>query len=313
MNRCPITYEEISEGKYSARGLHLLSRMLKDLSPFPYTAEEQRLEAARRAARMSIQGVQPKLCTRLVVASGRFEVVDINGQYIMKPPSDIYPELPQNEDLTMRMASQVEIETPVHGMIYSCDGSLTYFVRRFDRIGRGRKIPVEDFAQLQEKMRETKYDSSMERVAETVKRFCTFPAVEYVKLFRRALFGYLVGNENMHLKNFSLIRYESIVALSPAYDLLNTTIAIGKASEEIALPLNGKKRGLTANDLVHYYGFTHLGLQRKVIDQALQAFAGAREKWLRMIQMSFLSGRMKYEYIKLLADRFASLFPQQLP
>jgi serine/threonine-protein kinase HipA len=309
MRRCPITYEEITLGMYSGHGLRMLSPKLLNLAAFPYTAEEQRLEAARRATKMSIQGVQPKLSTRLNVVSQQFEVVDANGQYIMKPQSDIYPNLPQNEDLTMRMASLAGIETPLHGMTWCRDGSLTYFIKRFDRIAHNKKLALEDFAQLEGKSRETKYDSSMERVAETVRQFCTFPAVEYVKLFRLTLFNYLVGNEDMHLKNFSLIRRDGMVELSPAYDLLNTTIAIGKATEEIALPLHGKKRNLTSHDLVQYYGGERLALQPKVIDQVLRTLADAKDKWLAMIQMSFLSERMKEEYVGLLTARFTSLCP----
>ena len=175
MNRCPITYEEIPDGKYSLRGLHRLSRQLSALEPLPYTAEEQRLEAVRRATRMSIQGVQPKLSARLNVSAQTFEVVDLHGQYILKPPSEIYPEVPENEDLTMRLATLAGIEVPLHGMVYSRDGSLTYFIRRFDRNGRGAKLAVEDFAQLQGRTRDTKYDSSMEQVANTVSESAHFP------------------------------------------------------------------------------------------------------------------------------------------
>lgn len=307
MKRCPITYEEITQGNYSRRGLDLLSRRLSDLAPFPFTAEEQRREAARRAGKMSIQGVQPKLSTRLNLASQQFEVVDTGGRYIMKPQSDTYPELPQNEDLTMRMAALVGIETPVHGMVYSRDGSLTYFIKRFDRSGRNKKSHVEDFAQLEGRTRDTKYNSSMERVAETVQRHCTFPAVEHAKLFRRVLFNYLVGNEDMHLKNFSLVRREGKVELSPAYDLLSTTIAIGSVSEEIALPLHGKKRPLTSQDLVQYYGVERLNLQSVIISHAMQDLTAAKAKWVTMIETSFLSDNMKANYVNLLSTRCTTL------
>ena len=307
MKRCPITYEEITQGMYSERGLHRLSRKLTGLDVLPYTAEEQRMEAARRATKMSLQGVQPKLSARLNIASQQFEVVDTNGHYILKPPSDVYPELPQNEDLTMRMASLAQIETPVHGMLYSRDRSLTYFVRRFDREGRSRKLALEDFAQLQGKTRETKYDSSMEQVAETIGRYCTFPAVEYVKLFRLTVFNYLVGNEDMHVKNFSLIRRDDKIELSPAYDLLNTTIAMGQASEEIALPVRGKKRNLSRTDLLHYYPTDRLHLQQKIIEQTVQAFTHVKQAWHTLIEISFLSQAMKDAYTSLLERRCLTL------
>ena len=151
MKRCPITYEEITSGEYSVRGLRLLARQLVHLDPFPYTAEEQRREAASRAAKMSIQGVQAKLSARLNVKEEVFDVVDTGGQYILKPQSNLYPELPQNEDLTMRLAADASIDVPLHGMVYSKDGSLTYFIKRFDRIGEGGNSPLRILRSLRER------------------------------------------------------------------------------------------------------------------------------------------------------------------
>jgi serine/threonine-protein kinase HipA len=305
--RCPITYDEISAGRYSERGLRMLARNLKRLAPLPYSAEEQRQEAARRAGRMSIQGVQPKLSARLNVAKGMFEVVDLGGVYILKPQSNLYPELPENEDLTMRMAATAGLEVPLHGMVYAKDGSSTYFIKRFDRIGQKGKLATEDFAQLQGKSRDTKYDSSMEQVARTIEEFCTFPVMEKAKLFRLTIFSFITGNEDMHLKNFSLIRREEKVELSPAYDLLNTSIAMGDAPEELALPLRGKKRRITADDLIGYYGKERLGLTEKVISQTLQDFVKAKEQWQQLIEISFLSDKMKAAYTALIKDRMQTV------
>lgn len=305
--RCPITYAETQEGRYSTSGLRLLSRNLTRLNPLPFTAGEQRHEAARRAGKMSIQGVQPKLSARLQVKEGRFEVVDTGGRYILKPPSGDYPELPENEDLTMRLAALAGIEVPLHGMVYAKDDSLTYFIKRFDRTGRGGKVAVEDFAQLQGRTRDTKYDSSMENVAATIEQYCTFPAVEKVKLFRLTLFSFLTGNEDMHLKNFSLIRREGKVELSPSYDLLNTTIAIGNAREELAIPLNGKKRNLQRSDLVEYFGEQRLGLTRRVIDSVLDDMRVCASECIRLVSNCFLSASMKSAYRDLVATRAGRL------
>ena len=141
---------------------------------------------------------------------------------------------------------------PVHGRLRAVDGSLTYFIKRFDRQGRERQ-PVEDFAQLSGESRETKYDSSMEKVAGVIEQFCTFPALERVKLFERMLFSFLVGNEDLHLKNFSLITRTQKVELAPAYDFLNATILIKNPKEELALPLKGKTSRLTRNDFLDYF------------------------------------------------------------
>lgn len=305
--RCPITYDEILEGKYSQRGLRLLARGLETLRDLPLGAEEQRQEAARRSGKMSVQGVQPKLSARLKVKEGMFEIVDTGGVFILKPPSVVYADLPQNEDLTMKLAAVAGIDVPLHGMVYAKDGSLTYFIRRFDRIGHGKRVAVEDFAQLQEKSRDTKYNSSMEQVAATIEQYCTFPAVEKVKLFRLTLFSFLTGNEDMHLKNFSLIRREGKVELSPAYDLLNTTIAIGNAQEESALPLRGRKRKLTRDDLIVYFGAERLGLNARVISTVVDDVKRSVKESGRLIGGSFLSESMKAAYQTLVTERAARL------
>ena len=202
----------------------------------------------------------------------------------------------------MRMAEAVGIEVPVHGLMWAADGSLTYFIRRFDRPGRGR-LPLEDFAQISGESRDTKYNSSMEKVAGVVDRFCTFPALERVKLFERTLFSFLVGNEDMHLKNFSLITRDGKIELAPAYDFLNTTIAIPKPQEELALPLNGKKSNLTRNDLVRYFARERLQINEKVVTETMGRFREALPQCRGLLDRSFLSLEMKEKFLSLLEAR----------
>ncbi len=303
MKTCPITYTEADRGKYSIRGLRMLARNLQGLEDLAYDSEQQRQEAVARAAKMSIQGVQYKLSAIINVKAGMFDLVDNGGRFILKPQSNLYPELPQNEDLTMRLAALVGIKTPLHGMVYSKDGSLTYLIRRFDRSARGVRLPLEDFAQLAGKCRETKYDFSMERLAGIVERYCTFPEIEKAVLFRLTLFNFLVGNEDMHLKNFSLLSEGNLVRLSPAYDLLNSTIAMKNASEEIALPLKGKRRGLSHKLLVDYFGRERLQLKDKVVDQALSTLQQALPQFESLITRSFLSLTMQTAFSQLLNER----------
>ncbi len=307
MNRCPISYRDIPDGtRYSKEGLKSLSPRLRDLQDLPYSAEEQRQEAVARAAKMSIQGMQPKLSAKLDVSRERFEIVDMEGLYILKPQSH-YPELPQNEDLTMRLANTIGVEVPLHGMVYSKDGTLTYFIRRFDRGKKNERIALEDFAQISGSSRDTKYNSSMERVASVLEEHCTFPLVEKVKLFRLTLFNFLVGNEDMHLKNFSLIRRDGKIELSPAYDLVNSTIALTNAVEELALPLAGKKRNLSRSLFLDYFGKERLGLNDAVIKDVLATITRAFGNWEDLLHRSFLSADMKKKYSELLSARRSTL------
>ena len=306
MRQCPITYDECDVGKYSLKGLKKLSPTLKSLKDFPFSAEDQVREAIARAAKMSIQGVQPKLSVRLNLRHKIFEIVDRGGRYIFKPQTMNYREVPENEDVTMRLAKLIGINAPLHGLVYSKDDTMTYFIRRFDRVGRNKKIPVEDFAQLSGKDRETKYESSMEQIISLIEQFCTFPAIEKLKLFNLTLFNYLVGNEDMHLKNFSVIRRDLKVELSPAYDLLNSTIILN-SQEEVALPLGGKKNKLSKDDFLVYFAKERLELTQKSIEQTVSRIVSVFSKWTDLIQKCFLSDSMKTQYIDLLNERFSKL------
>ena len=300
--RCPITYE-LTESTYSRNGLNLLSRNLGDLNAIEYSAEEQRHEAALRATRLSIQGVQPKLSAVLNIQEAKLEIVDIKGKYIIKPQHHIYPQLPENEDLTMKLAAKCGIITPIHGMIYSKDGSLSYFIKRFDRSGKNNKLPLEDFAQLAEEKRETKYDYSIEKLIRILDNHCTFPQMEKSKFFKRFLFNFLVGNEDMHLKNYSLITRNDIIELSPAYDFLNTSIVLGKDLEESALSLAGKKKKFNRTLLIDYLGRERLKLNKKIIANIVKDLEKAFPFWFDLIEISFLNQYLKNSYAELLKNR----------
>ena len=308
MSICPITYEPC-EGKYSSQGLQKLSRSLRQLIDIPYSASEQIFEAAARAPKMSIQGVQPKLSAILNTRKSGFVIVDTGGRYILKPQNPQYRHLPENEDLSMRLAAAAGIPVPLHGQVYSKDGSLTYFIQRFDRAGK-KKIAVEDFSQLLGLSRDTKYDASMEKVAQVIDRYCTFPAVEKIKLFRLTLVNFLIGNEDMHLKNFSLLTRDGKVELTPAYDILNTTIVLSNPKEEIALPIKGKKNKLDSDSLIDYFGRDRLGLNHKIISSVLTDLKKAASAWEKLISVSFLPDEMKRDYRLLLKNRQSRLFNQ---
>ena len=297
MKRCAITYEIIPNNEnYSQNGLKLLSPQLLKLDALTLNAEEQRQEAMNRAGKMSIQGVQTKLSAQLKVKEGYFKIVNEKGHYILKTQSAYYPELPENEAITMTLAETIGLQVPIHGLLYAKDNSMTYFIKRFDRIGRNQKLALEDFSQLSGNSRDTKYNSSMEQVVEIISQFCTFPKIELIKLFKLTLFNYLVGNEDMHLKNFSILTQNQKNYLSPAYDLLNTTIAMTHPKEELALPLCGKKNNLTKKDLLTYFAVERLKLNSYIIDDVIDVFLQKIPRWQQLIKLSFLSEKMKEKY-----------------
>lgn len=307
MNRCPISYNPCGDNRYSDAGLRLLSAELTSLKDLEYTAEEQRKEAYNRASKMSIQGIQPKLSAKLNIKEEKFEIVDTGGRFILKPQHQYFPEMPENEDLTMRLADEIGLEIPLHGLIWSKDNTLTYFIKRFDRKGQNDKVAIEDFAQLAGLSRDTKYEYSMEKVVGLIDKFCTFPSIEKLVLFKLVIFNYLIGNDDMHLKNFSILTEDGKVKLSPSYDLLNTTIEYRKPDDEIALPLRGNKKHLTHQMLINYFGLERCELTPKSVEKVMETISSAVPKWKELINISFLSKKMIDKYLDLLDARLKIL------
>ena len=303
MNRCPITYELCGTEKYSEKGLRMIAPKLTTLHDLPYTAAELRQEAANRTRKLSIPGVQPKISAVISVVNQQFEIVDQFGNYIIKPQNDIFPELPENEDLTMKLAKVYGLDVPLHGLVYSKDGSLSYFIKRFDRYSKGKKYATEDFAQLTGSSRDTKYDYTMEKLVKVIDEYCTFPAIEKADFFKRVLFCFITGNEDMHLKNFSVITKAGKTTLTPVYVFLNSSISIKNPQEELALSLKGKKSNFKSTELIEYYAKEHLGLNDKTVNTILADMNKSLSKWIELIEISFLSDSMKEKYLKVLDNR----------
>jgi serine/threonine-protein kinase HipA len=307
-NRCRFTYKNLEKGYYSEEGLKKLKAGLKGLELLPYTLEEQRKEVQKHSGKISIQGVQPKLSAKLSVKDKSFELVERDGEYIIKPQVHAYPELPQNEDLTMHLAQISGLNVPWHGLIEAKDHSLLYVIKRFDRLPKKQKLPQEDFAQLAGATRTTKYQANMEKVCEIVEEFCSFPTVELEIIFKMTLFSFLIGNEDMHLKNFSLqTTPKKIIKLTPVYDLVNSSIAFEDAKEEMALELNGKKHGFVKNDFIKYFGpeccYVSKERSEKILNQLLSKVP-IFEDW---IKRSFLTKGMQEKYSALLKERATRL------
>lgn len=143
----------------------------------------------------------------------------------------------------------------------------------------------------------------MEKLVPVIEEFCSFPAIEKAGFFKRIIFCYVTGNEDMHLKNFSLITKNGKTTLTPTYDLLNSSIAIKNPDEEIALTLKGKKNNLKASDFIDYYAKERLQLNDKTIAVILEQMQKATPKWKELMEISFLSDDMKEKYFNLLESR----------
>jgi serine/threonine-protein kinase HipA len=258
---------------------------------------------------VAVTGVQPKLSLELEKQKkqlSRLTIVGLHGTYILKPPSSDYKELPQNEDVTMHLASLVKIKTAQHCLIKLASGELAYITKRFDR-NKKEKIAVEDFCQLTESLTEHKYRSSIEKIAKTTHQFTTNKGLELLRLFELILFCYLTGNADMHLKNFALLENSlGEFELSPAYDLLSTALVITNDKEESALTINGKKSRLKKRDFDALA--LSMNINSKVSESIYTKFEKALPNWIDFIKQSFLTKAMQKNYIELLELKHNILF-----
>jgi serine/threonine-protein kinase HipA len=263
-------------------------------------------EMARRLIirSVAVTGVQPKLSLDLEKAdaqTSRLTVVGLWGNYILKPPVVPFESLPENEDLTMKLATLCGIKTAEHTLIRLQSGGLAYLTKRFDR-QKGKKIHVEDLCQLTETLTEHKYRGSIEKVGKTIRNYTTNKGLDTLALFELVVFCFITGNADMHLKNFSLIRFDNgEVALSPAYDLVSTKLAMPEDLEESALTINGKKNRLKRADFDELA--SKLSIPVKSSEHVYAKFAKKQPEMLELVERSFLPDEMKGLYTKLLIER----------
>ena len=258
-------------------------------------------------AQTSLTGVQPKLSLNLSRHEGcsRLTIVGLWGDYILKPQTEEYPQLPENEDLTMHLAEAAKIIVVPHSLIRLADGQLGYITRRIDRTRNGEKIDMEDMCQLTLHPTEYKYKGSHEQIAKVIKQYCDMPKLDLTNYMQLLLFCFVTGNNDMHLKNFSLYRPGKNYQLTPAYDLLNVAIANPNDQEELALPLSGRKSRLKLDDFLR--AGTTMGLENNVVVRLVENMHKALPKWRLLISNSFLSDEMKERYKQLIISRMNRL------
>ncbi|MDN4166209.1 HipA domain-containing protein [Cytophagales bacterium LB-30] len=258
---------------------------------------------------VAVPGVQPKLSLSLVNKTkenpnSRLTVVGaLGGDYIFKPPSDKFPEMPENEHVSMRIAEAMGIRVVPSSLIRLASGELSYITKRIDRTAKGEKIHMMDMFQITEAF--DKYRSSMEKVGKALDAYSSNTLLDKIFYFDLALFTFFSGNNDMHLKNFSMISSPSGWVLSPAYDLLNVTIVIPDDTEELALTLAGKKRKLKK---AHFEQLGEgLGLTPKQIKGAFGRMIKHKPRAEEWVNQSFLSEEMKKAYLEVMNKRFSQI------
>lgn len=310
MNNCLYCYKEIDQGNDFHKPCALDFFDTEEVPELNYSLNEMQKLAKDVVARsISVPGVQPKLSMSLFDnkeedRKHRLTVVGaLGGNYIFKPPNSAFAEMPENEHITMRIAETYGINVVPSSLIRLKSGELSYITKRIDRNPDGSKIHMLDMFQITEAF--DKYRSSMERVGKALGEYTSNTLLDKLYLFELTLFSFITGNNDMHLKNFSMIKTEYGWALSPAYDLLNVTIVNPKDSEELALTLLGKKKKITKSNFVEFG--IQLGLNKKQITGVFSRFNKNKSKALKLIAASFLSSKMKTNYINILQKRYERL------
>jgi serine/threonine-protein kinase HipA len=310
--RCLYCYKELGAGEtdfHSACSRKIFGRPMPP--ELPYT-EEQMLGLAEQVIKShsAVTGVQPKLSLEIEKIGSadipqRFTIVGLWGGYILKPPTKQYANLPEIEDLTMHLAEISGIATVPHSLIRLKSGKLAYITRRVDRAGK-EKIHMEDMCQLTERLTEHKYQGSYEQIGKAIMNYSVDPGLDVVNFSEQVIFSFLTGNADMHLKNFSLLKYpETGYSLCPAYDMVASALVVQGDSEELALNLNGKKRKLAKKDFLAAMNRFDIG--EKAIENIFTKFEALVPAWIDFVKISFLPTTTKNEFIKLIQARAIQL------
>lgn len=307
LKKCLFCYKELDseDDFHSACSLKFFGT---NIAPkLNYTIDEME-ELAQDIVESSIAvpGVQPKLSLSFIKevlqngSKGRLTVLGaLGGNYILKPQNKTFPEMPENEHLTMKMAEIFGISTVPSSLIRLKSGELSYITKRIDRKEYGEKVHMQDMFQITEAF--DKYRSSLEKVGKAITEYSSNTLLDLLRFYEVIIFSYITGNNDMHLKNFSLIRNNENWEFSPAYDLLNVYLHLPEDKEETALTLAGKKSRLTKMD------FIQLGLKfnltEKQISNSFKRLTKAEKKMLALIEKSFLSNENQEKYKEMISSR----------
>lgn len=280
---------------FSGKGVPEISIRLRDIKDI---AKKNLL------SRLSITGFQSKISLELEKSEDknqRLTIVGFQGDYILKPPSSDYPDLPKNEHLTMLMANVFSFEVATSSLMRLASGEFCFLTKRFDR-NNGVKFAQEDFCQLTERLTEDKYKGSYESIARWIKNNTSAPGIELVRYFEMLLYSFVTGNSDMHLKNFSIqTDLDGRIRLAPAYDLLSVNIIHPEDKEEMALTLNGKKNKISARDWKEFANI--IALPKNVYQNTVKAFLQKIPALLQQIESYPFPNSFQKQYQHLIKNR----------
>ncbi len=307
-NSCLHCYDPLNDGEVDYHESCLIAFFNQAAAPIlPYDFSEME-QLAKEAALQSITvpGVQPKISLGWIKKgieaghSGRLTVMNaLDGNYILKPPNTSYEQMPENEHLSMKLAELFKINVVPFSMIRLQSGELCYLTKRIDRDEDGGKNHMIDFLQIMELT--DKYKGTMERLGKLIGELSENTLFDKLRFFELAVFNYIIGNNDMHLKNFSMLLSDMGWILSPAYDLLNVKIILPEDKEDSAILMGGKKQNFNKT---YFDRFAEvLSLDKKQIEPVYKRLKVWLPEALGLIGKSFLSNDNKNLYREQLKTR----------
>lgn len=308
MNRCLYCYRELDENQLDYHPKCIKAFFGTIHAPaLPYRLSEmEKLAKEAAALSISVPGVQPKLSLGWIKTElkngqqGRLTIMDaLEGHYILKPQNAQYPMMPENEHLSMKLAELLKIEIVPVNLIRLKSGELCFITKRIDRNADGSKNHLIDFLQILELA--DKYKCTMETLGKTIGDLSVNTLLDKLRFFEATVFNYIIGNNDMHLKNYSMFLSEMGWRLSPFYDLLNVKMILPKDKQDSALLLGGK------NENFNKGYFDRLGAVLKLNDKQINAVYKRLRHWLpeaiKLIENSFLDSQRQNTYMKLIEER----------
>ncbi len=298
MNYCLACHKRLKDGETNYHQ-NCLTAFWKEGTPVLQLdfgiSQIEALAKENIAQRIIVTGVQPKLSLGSTQENGQNRLTitgALNGRYILKPPFHLYPQMPEIEALSMLLTQACGIETVPFILIPLKDGALAYLTKRIDRTIYNEKYPMEDACQFTNRLTEHKYRGSYEQIAKAIITYAQNPLLDVVKFYEQVIVSFLLGNNDMHLKNFSLIAKDNInYALAPAYDMVAVKLLIPEDQEELALNINGKKQKIKRIDFNEAMAKAQLPL--KAIENLWNRIEKGMQQWQELISCSFLSKENK--------------------
>lgn len=298
---CPLCLGKLADGENHHEGC---ARRVFGLPSVPTLREgSEELTEAIVTQGQKLSGAQPKLLVSLDPEEAILQPTP-DGRYLLKPQSPKYRNVPENEHLTMCLARCCGLRTAEAVLVALDDGQLAYVTRRFDRTEGdppGKRAQF-DFCQLLGLQPEQKYQRTAEECVEVIRQFSSDVEEDLRRLFRLLVFGYWVGNGDLHLKNLSLLEEDAGVRLAPAYDLVCTWIYDDR---RLALYVNGCDRDVKWPDWLALAraGGLGEGEAEAIADDVL----AREEDALAMIDRSWLPSSLRASYRQCLRKRGRAL------